>query len=156
MVSNTFHLAVTAGDLDAAIDFYCNILGCTKGNSEVNPPDTWVDINFWGNELTLHASNPKEELHDKIEGLELHNVDMGVVLVPHFGVHLEPEDFHTLKKKLEENNVPYVSKPHIRFKDSNLEQETMFIKDPHCNVLEIKTLKNPDHLFDPNVASTAY
>ena len=71
MVSNTFHLAVTAGDLDAAIDFYCNILGCTKGNSEVNPPDEWADINFWGNELTLHASSPKEELHNKIEGLEL-------------------------------------------------------------------------------------
>ena len=71
MVSNTFHLAVTVGDLDAGIDFYCNILGCTKGNSDVNPPDTWVDINFWGNELTFHASTPKEELHNKIEGLEL-------------------------------------------------------------------------------------
>ena len=57
----------------------------------------------------------------------------------------------SLKKRLEEKNVPYVSKPYIRFKDTNLEQETMFIKDPHCNVLEIKTLKNPEHLFDSNV-----
>ena len=56
-----------------------------------------------------------------------------------------------VKKRLEEKNVPYVSKPYIRFKDTNLEQETMFIKDPHCNVLEIKTLKNPEHLFDSNV-----
>ena len=156
MISNTFHLAITAGDLTTSINFYCNILGCIKGNSEVNPPDAWVDINFWGNELTLHASPPKEELHDKIEGLELHNVDMGAVLVPHFGVHLESEDFIALKKRIEENNVPYVSKPYIRFKDSNLEQETMFIKDPHCNILEIKTLKKPEHLFDPNVTSTAY
>jgi len=151
MISNIFHLAVTAGNLNTAIDFYCNILGCTKGNSEVIPPNEWVDINFWGNELTLHASTPKEKLHDRVKELESHKVDMEMVIVPHFGIHLEPEDFNTLKKRLEEKNISYVSKPYIRFKNTDLEQETMFIKDPHCNILEIKTLKNPEHLFDSNV-----
>ena len=55
-MSNRFHLAIPAGDLDIAIEFYCGILGCEKGNSESKPwpgaPDCWVDINFWGNELT--------------------------------------------------------------------------------------------------------
>jgi uncharacterized protein len=143
MLSNTFHLAVPAGNLDTAIDFYCKILGCKKGNSETNDTDSWVDIDFWGNELTLHAtkSNPN------IDDLEIHNVDMGEVLIPHFGVHLTIEDFSNLKERLEKYGISYISKPHVRFKNTDLEQETMFIKDTHCNILEIKTLKNPDKLF---------
>ena len=38
-MANVFHLAIPAGDLHNAIYFYCNILGCTKGNSEIKPPD---------------------------------------------------------------------------------------------------------------------
>ena len=48
-MSSRFHLAVPAGDLKVAIDFYTNVLGCEKGNSEFNYPDAWCDINFWGN-----------------------------------------------------------------------------------------------------------
>ena len=51
MVSR-FHLAIPAGDLDKAIKFYCDVLGCERGNAEFKYPDAWADINFWGNELT--------------------------------------------------------------------------------------------------------
>ena len=138
-MANRFHLAIPAGDLDVAIEFYCDILGCEKGNSESN----WVDINFWGNELTLHATNPNE----KRTG-ECHDVDMDNVSVPHFGVHLDAESFKTLKDKLITSNVEFVHKPYIRFKNEIFEQETMFVADPHNNVLEIKTMKNPNVLFD--------
>jgi len=90
-MAKTFHLAIPAGDLHNAIYFYCNILGCTKGNSETKPPDAWCDINFWGNELTLHASSWHKQTGER------HNVDMGNVSVPHFGVHLEAEEFKALK-----------------------------------------------------------
>ena len=50
-MSNTFHLAVPAGDLATTIPFYTEVLGCATGNSEAGK---WIDINFWGNELTLH------------------------------------------------------------------------------------------------------
>ena len=144
-MANTFHLAIPAGDLHNALYFYCNILGCTKGNSEIKPPDSWCDINFWGNELTLHATSPG----CKQTG-ERHNVDMGNVHVPHFGVHLSREDFDALKERLAEHNVKYVDEPYIRFKDTELEQETMFIEDPNGNALEIKTMINPDALFSGN------
>ncbi|SVA45725.1 uncharacterized protein METZ01_LOCUS98579, partial [marine metagenome] len=45
-MAHTFHLAIPAGDLHNAIYFYCSVLGCTKGNMEINPPDSWCDINF--------------------------------------------------------------------------------------------------------------
>ena len=139
-MANRFHLAIPAGDLHNAIYFYCNILGCTKGNSEIKPPNSWCDINFWGNELTLHASSCKQTGEE-------HNVDMGNVSVPHFGVHLDTTEFKSLKEKLLQENVEFVDKPYIRFEGDVLEQETMFIKDPNGNVLEFKTMINPDALF---------
>ena len=45
-MSNSFHLAIPAWNAEA---FYTNILGCKTGNREVGK---WVDIDFWGNELT--------------------------------------------------------------------------------------------------------
>ena len=30
-MAKTFHLAIPVGDLDKAIGFYCNVLGCKKG-----------------------------------------------------------------------------------------------------------------------------
>ena len=141
-MANTFHLAILAGDLEVAIEFYCNVLGCKKGNSEINPPDSWCDIDFWGNELTLHASCGGVS---KSEG---HNVDMGNVQVPHFGVHLDPDIFEALKIRLISNeDIKFVVDPFIRFKGEILEQETMFIEDPNGNVLELKTMVNPDALF---------
>lgn len=137
-MSNRFHLAIPAGDLHSAIEFYCDLLGCETGNSESN----WVDINFWGNELTLHATDP-----NKKQTGEQHDVDMDNISVPHFGVHLDAEAFKNLKEKLIKNNVEFVNEPYIRFENDVLEQETMFVADPHGNCLEIKTMKNSEALF---------
>ena len=142
-MANRFHLAIPAGDLHNAIYFYCNILGCTKGNSENKSSDSWCDINFWGNELTLHASSCKQTG-------ERHNVDMGNVSVPHFGVHFEAEDFKAIKERIIQNNIKFIDKPYIRFKGEVLEQETMFIEDTNGNVLELKTMVNPDALWTTN------
>ena len=142
-MANRFHLAIPAGDLHNAIYFYCNILGCTKGNSENKSSDSWCDINFWGNELTLHSSNCKQTG-------ERHNVDMGNVSVPHFGVHLEANEFKDLKERIIQNNIKFIDKPYIRFKGEVLEQETMFIEDTNGNVLELKTMVNPDALWTTN------
>jgi extradiol dioxygenase family protein len=35
-----------------------------------------------------------------------------------------------------------LDEPYIRFKGKKEEQETFFIKDPHGNILELKTLQN--------------
>ena len=60
-MTNRFHLAIQAGDLESAIYFYCDVLGCTRGKAEFKYPDAWADINFWGNELTLHATDPNKK-----------------------------------------------------------------------------------------------
>ena len=55
-MSNSFHLALPAGDLQITEKFYTEILGCKTGNREKGK---WVDIDFWGNELTLHQTEMK-------------------------------------------------------------------------------------------------
>jgi len=132
VMSNAFHLAIPAGDLSIATKFYTDVLGCKLGNREENK---WVDVDFWGNELTLHKTDMKLPN-------ERHDVDMGKVPVPHFGVHLEPDVFDKIKQNIRKNNVQYLDPPYTRFEGKKEQQETFFIKDPHGNILELKTLKN--------------
>ena len=129
-MSNSFHLALPAGDIEITEKFYTEILGCKTGNREKGK---WVDIDFWGNELTLHASEHKLDN-------ERHDVDMGNVSVPHFGVHLSRKDFDALKQRLKDSGTKYYDEPYLRFKGTKYEQETFFVKDPNENILEIKTL----------------
>ncbi len=130
-MSNSFHLALPAGDLQKTERFYTEILGCKTGNRE---KDKWVDIDFWGNELTLHQTKMKLPR-------ERHDVDMGNVPVPHFGVHLKKEIFNKIKSNLESKNISYIDKPYTRFKGTKFEQNTFFIEDPNGNVLELKTFE---------------
>lgn len=136
-MSNCLHLAIPAGDLKVTTAFYCDVLGCKTGNSEEGK---WVDIDFWGNELTLHQS---------VERLPTvrHDVDMGAVAVPHFGIHLSESDFNDLKARIDHAGVEYLDKPYRRFIGDEFEQETFFIEDPNGNVLEMKTMVNPEVLF---------
>ena len=128
-MSNSFHLAIPAGDINEAEKFYTEILGCKTGNRETGK---WVDIDFWGNELTLHQTKMKLPR-------ERHDVDMGNVPVPHFGVHLEKDVFNQIKKNIEANKINYIDKPYTRFEGTKFEQNTFFIEDPNGNVLELKT-----------------
>ena len=131
-MSRPFHLAVPAGDLTDSVHFYEKILECKLGNREEGK---WVDVDFWGNELTLHKTNMKLPS-------ERHDVDMGSVPVPHFGVHLDRPIFDKIRESLKTNNIKYLDEPYTRFKDKKEQQETFFIKDPHGNILELKTQTN--------------
>jgi extradiol dioxygenase family protein len=126
-MSSRFHLAIPVKSIDESKEFYCEFLGCEEGNFEEGK---WQDINFWGNELTLHNAGEEELTHS-----HRHHVDMGNVCVPHFGIHLSNSDFQEVKQ---------------RFKGGYREQETFFIRDPSGNAIEIKTMKVPESLWDTN------
>jgi extradiol dioxygenase family protein len=130
-MSNPFHLALPAGDIDSTLKFYTEILGCKTGNREKGK---WVDIDFWGNELTLHQTKMKLPR-------ERHDVDMGNVPIPHFGVHLDKVIFNRIKSSLKSNNISFIDKPYTRFEGTKFEQNTFFIEDPNGNVLELKTFE---------------
>ena len=135
-MSARFHLAIEVGCLISAIDWYKNIIGCETGDYEEG---IWVDVNFWDNELTLHASDPNKK------PLQIaHPTDMKDVSVPHFGVHMPWDAFQGLSLRATDF---IIAGPYHRFKGKPREQKTMFIQDPHGNVLEMKTMLNPETLW---------
>ena len=91
--TNCFHLAIPCGDLEVAKKFYSETLGCRLDNSA----QEWADVDFWGNELTLHKSEHKLDN-------ERHDVDMGNVSVPHFGVHITYIYMSNLEKHFKPKN----------------------------------------------------
>ena len=134
---NVFHLAYTVGDLDSARRFYGELLGCQEGRST----DTWVDFNFFGNQLSLHVGKVVKRTKTTS------NVDDISVPVPHFGCVLDWDTFHNLADKLKSAGIQFIIEPTIRFKCMPGEQATMFFEDPFQNALEFKAYQNPSEVF---------
>jgi len=133
-----FHLAYTVKDLDSSRYFYGGLLGCGEGRST----NTWVDFDFFGNQLSLHLGDtltPCETL-SSVEGV--------TVPMPHFGCVLDWEEFQALSERLISKAVNFVIEPHLRFARLPGEQATMFIQDPSGNVLEFKAYRNAGEIFN--------
>jgi extradiol dioxygenase family protein len=132
-----FHLAIPVQNLAICRTFYRDILNCEEGRST----EDWVDFNFFGHQLVIHqkeAFNP-ERISNPVDGYD--------VPVPHFGVVLAWEDWHSLAEQLKIANIKFEIEPCIRFKGKVGEQATMFFKDPEENALEFKAFKDINQLF---------
>ena len=121
-----FHLAMPVDDLDAARRFYGDTLGLEQGRSS----DTWIDWNLHGHQFVTHLAPTTERVHNPVDG---HDVP-----VPHFGLVLTVEEFHTLAEKLTAAGTKCVIEPYVRFKGERGEQWTMFFCDPFGNPIEVK------------------
>jgi extradiol dioxygenase family protein len=134
---NVFHLAYTVGDLDSARRFYGELLGCQEGRST----DTWVDFNFFGNQLSLHVGElvKRSKTTSKVDNIS--------VPMPHFGCVLDWNSFHDLADKLQSADIKFIVEPNVRFKDLPGEQATMFFEDYSGNAIELKAYRNPSEVF---------
>ena len=133
---NLFHLAIPVSDLDAANDFYSNVLGCSKGRSSIK----WMDFNFYGHQLVCHEV---KELINK----NSNDVDGNNIPVPHFGIILDCDQFHKLSADLQSKNINFIIEPTIRFKGKVGELAIMFLHDPSGNAIEFKSFKNEEDIF---------
>jgi extradiol dioxygenase family protein len=130
-----FHLAVPVDDLDAARDFYGEVLGCAAGRST----DTWADWDFHGHQLVTHVAPRGEAASNPVDG---HDVP-----VPHFGLLLEVEVFHDLAERLRAADTAFVIAPYLRFAGQPGEQWTVFLHDPAGNALEFKAFADDADVF---------
>lgn len=134
-----FHLAVPVDDLEAARAFYGDLLRCPEGRSDAH----WIDYDLFGHQFVVHY-RPKPA-HPELPAYS--SVDGHQVPVPHFGVVLDWEDWHTLAERLKAAKIAFVIEPYIRFKGQAGEQATMFFTDPAGNALEFKAFKDLAQLF---------
>ena len=138
-----FHLAIPVTDLAESRHFYGTVFGCAEGRSSAQ----WVDFNFFGHQLVIHlapANAAKKELHP---ASLINHVDGHGVPVPHFGMVLAWDDWHTLADRLTALKTKFVLEPGIRFQGLVGEQATFFLLDPSGNALEFKAFKDIGQLF---------
>lgn len=134
-----FHVAVSVYDLQKARTFYREVLGCAEGRSS----EQWVDFNLFGHQFVIHLK-PKpadENLH------HFNPVDGHDVPIPHYGVVLEWDAWHTLVDRLKSHGIQFIIEPGIRFAGKPGEQATMFFLDPSGNALEFKAFKDMGQIF---------
>lgn len=136
-MNNIFHYAFKVKDLESTRHFYCHVLNCKEGRST----GTWVDFDFFGNQLSAHIGKVDDE--KDYCGL----VDGISVPIPHFGCVLSTEQFNNTQKLLEDNNVQFLLKPQKRYKGQNSEQKTMFVFDLSGNPLEFKSFTDDSQVF---------
>jgi extradiol dioxygenase family protein len=134
---NAFHFAFKVKDISSTRKFYIELLGCKEGRST----DTWIDFDFFGNQLSAHVSNnfPELDYCGKVDGIS--------VPIPHFGCLLTDEEFEQIQRKLELENIEFVVKPHVRYEGKIGEQRTMFVFDFSGNPIEFKSYSNNGEVF---------
>lgn len=132
-----FHYAFKVKDLESTRKFYIELLGCKEGRST----ETWVDFNFFGNQLSAHISKEFSKLDfcGKVDGTE--------VPIPHFGCILDEISFKKIQEKLENDYIDFLIKPQTRYAGKVGEQITMFVFDFSGNPLEFKILSDDSQLF---------
>ena len=127
-MNNLFHLAFPVHNLNAAREFYGNVLECDEGRSS----DHWIDFNLYGHQIVTHLA-PEFARQNVTNG-----VDTDAVPIPHFGIVLPMDDWKALADKLKAKGVEFIIEPKIRFAGEVGEQATMFFLDPSGNALEFK------------------
>jgi extradiol dioxygenase family protein len=132
-----FHIAIPVQNLEKCRTFYKDILNCEEGRST----EDWVDFNFFGHQLVIHQKEDFKvvRISNPVDGYD--------VPVPHFGVVLSWEDWHSLAARLKTKNTKFEIAPCIRFQGKVGEQATMFFKDPENNAIEFKAFKDIKQLF---------
>jgi uncharacterized protein len=132
-----FHYAFKVKDLPSTRKFYIEILGCQEGRSA----ETWIDFNFFGNQLSAHISDniPDLDFCGKVDGV--------AVPMPHFGCLLDVADFKKIQQALETEQIQFIIKPQMRYEGEVGEQLTMFVLDYSNNPIEFKAFTNSNEIF---------
>ncbi len=124
-----FHIAIPVHNLMECRAFYRETLHCEEGRSS----DHWVDFNLFGHQLVIHYK-------PKAENVKAHSnpVDGHDVPVPHYGVVLPWDTFHSFAEELTAKGVEFVIEPYVRFKGKVGEQATMFFRESSRECLGIQ------------------
>ena len=136
-MADPFHFAFFVRDLDTTRRFYGEVLGCREGRST----DTWVDFDFFGNQISAHTTGAVTPTQNtgRVEHL--------LVPMPHFGALLGWNDFNRLADRIRAAGLAFILEPTIRYPGQPGEQATMFLLDPSGNALEFKSFRHSEHVF---------
>lgn len=117
-----FHLSFVVPNLELAKNFYIDILGCKIGRDAGGDTGRWIDIIFFGHQITIHQEN---------EFITAKAID-------HFGPVLEKSEWESVAEKCKLNGIQFEMQPTIKDARTKTEAGKFLIKDPAGNLLEFK------------------
>lgn len=132
-----FHFAFLVKDLASTRRFYGRLLGCREGRST----RTWVDFDFFGNQISAHVSKARPQR------VPCGHVDAVVVPIPHFGAIVTWKEFGAIAARLRKAKMAFVVEPQVRYVGKPAEQATLFLSDFSGNSLEFKAYRNEKNVF---------
>lgn len=132
-----FHYAFKVKDIESTRKFYVGLLEYTEGRST----DSWIDFNFFGNQLSAHVSDniPEADYRGMVDKVQ--------VPIPHFGCIVPLDTFQKIQQRLQDHNVHLVVSPQTRYPDTIGEQKTMFVLDDSGNPIEFKAFKDEREVY---------
>src|ERR1700722_2516041 len=116
------HLSLPVRDLAVARSFYADTLGCDIGRER----EGWIDVSFYGMQLTLHSAPEQVQPLDPAS-------------VRHFGVTLGDAELTALVARLESRPVQWLAPLSTDHAGTPRAQTKAKIADPSGNVIEIKS-----------------
>lgn len=121
-MNTLFHLAFPVHDLALAKDFYHHKLGFSLGRES----ETALILEFGGHQIVAHKVDAIQPLQEGI-------------YPRHFGlIFLEQNEFNEFLLRMYKQQVPIEIPLKTRFKNTRIEHQSFFLKDPSNNLLEFK------------------
>jgi uncharacterized protein len=108
----SFHLSLPVRSIEESIDFYTRVLQATVTHRD---PGGYVNLDFYGTQLTLHPGEPVKLPRDF-----------------HFGVNLDAEGFERLAGALD-------TEVQVADAGTVMERKKVYVRDPNGYVVEIKS-----------------
>jgi extradiol dioxygenase family protein len=136
-MSIPFHLAFSVKNIEETKHFYVKVLGCTITKST----EHWLNINFFGHQLSIHENPQMKNDKNKII------VEEKEVPLHHFGVILKKKVWEDLARRLKKAKVEFIIEPKLKHEQQVCEQAIMFLSDPSGNGIEFKCFTDPKHIF---------
>ena len=128
------HLSLAVRDLDEARAFYVDVLGCKIGRVR----DGWIDVWFYGMQLTLHEEPDFVSAPDPRA-------------VRHFGVTLDAEALTALLERIRTQTIvpaiEWLRPVATDHAGTPRAQTKAMIADPSGNAIELKTYADPAAAF---------
>lgn len=131
MTTSVFHLAFPIYDIDAALRFYVDGLGCTVGRRSNHA----LTLGLAGHQLVGHVTTdqapPQKGIYSRHYGL----------------IFLSQDEWQALANRATTNGLSFYQQPRVRFPGTRIEHRTFFLEDPSQNLLEFKHYTHESAIF---------
>lgn len=133
----SFHMSLPCLSVKTTKSFYADTIGASLGRVTQN----WVDVNLYGNQLTFIKA-------EKFNFNSPNYVFEGKILPSfHFGIIVDLKDWEQIYARLNDQKLDLVTQ--ARFLEGKIgEHVSFFIKDPNDYMLEFKSFKEPNSIFE--------